>query len=369
LLDAELESWLRFSLISGLGVRSQLLLLRALGEPAAIFAASRADLKGLVSPVLGDAIINAAHRIDYPELQVTAEWLTDPNHALLTLNDARYPAQLLSLPDPPTLLYAKGDLNLLKKPALSIVGSRNSTPQGLSNAQGFAQHLSNGGLCIVSGLASGIDAAAHRGGLAGQGSSIAVVGTGLDRIYPASNRDLAHQLANEGLILSEFALGTPPLAAHFPQRNRLIAALGLGCLVVEAALGSGSLITARQAVDIGREVFAIPGSIHSPVAKGCHALIKNGAKLVESADDILAELCFGNDLFARPAGTEKASEAIELNAPILEILGWDPVDFDTLIERTSLTNAALCEILLGLELEGKLASLPGGRYQRIGGGV
>lgn len=369
MLDTELETWLRFSLISGLGVRSQLLLLRALGEPAAIFAASRAELKGLVSPVLGDAIIHAAQRLDYPELKVTTDWLADNNHALLTLNDARYPAQLLALPDPPTLLYTKGDLNLLKKPALSIVGSRNSTPQGIANAEAFARHLSSGGLCIVSGLASGIDAAAHRGGLAGRGSSIAVVGTGLDRIYPASNRDLAHQLAKNGLILSEFALGSPPIAGHFPQRNRIIAALGLGCLVVEAALGSGSLITARQAVDIGREVFAIPGSIHSPVAKGCHALIKNGAKLVESADDILAELCFGNDLFSAPTTEEKSLAHIDSDTSILEVLGWDPVDLDTLCARTSLTNAALCEILLGLELEGKLASLPGGRYQRIGGGV
>ncbi|WP_211251160.1 DNA-processing protein DprA [Deefgea rivuli] len=369
MFDAELETWLRFSLISGLGVRSQLLLLRALGEPAAIFAASRAELKGLVSPVLGDAIINAAQRLDYPELKATMDWLEDENHVLLTLNDVRYPSQLLSLPDPPTLLYAKGDLNLLKKPALSIVGSRNSTPQGVTNAQAFAQHLSGGGLCIVSGLASGIDAAAHRGGLVGQGSSIAVIGTGLDRIYPASNRDLAHQLAKEGLILSEFALGSPPLAGHFPQRNRIIAALGLGCLVVEAALGSGSLITARQAVDIGREVFAIPGSIHSPLAKGCHALIKNGAKLVESADDILAELCFGNDLFTVPTVAKNQVEQSGSDLAIWDVLGWDPIDLETLIEKTGLTNAALCEILLGLELEGKLASLPGGRYQRIGGGV
>ena len=369
MLDAQLEPWLRLSLISGLGVRSQLLLLRTFGEPAAIFSASRAELKGLVSPALVDGIMHAAQRIDYAELHSTAEWLEDDHHALLTLGDALYPSQLLSLPDPPTLLYAKGNLKLLNKPALSIVGSRNSTPQGVSNAEAFAAHLSNSGLCIVSGLASGIDAAAHRGGLLGRGSSIAVIGTGIDRIYPASNRDLAHQLAKEGLILSEFSLGSPPVAGHFPQRNRIIAALSLGCLVVEAALGSGSLITARQAVDIGREVFAIPGSIHSPVAKGCHALIKNGAKLVESADDILAEFCFGNDLFSPAELTDRSEVASEADVSILDALGWDPIDLETLIERTSLTNSALCEILLGLELEGKLASLPGGRYQRIGGGV
>ncbi|QZA76598.1 DNA-processing protein DprA [Deefgea tanakiae] len=368
MLDADLESWLRLSLVSGLGVRSQLLLLRTFGEPAAIFSASRAELKGLVSPALIDGILHAAHKHDFPERQVTADWLESENHALITLDDPSYPSQLLSLPDPPTLLYAKGNLKLLKKPALSIVGSRNSTPQGVSNAEAFALHLSNGGMCIVSGLASGIDAAAHRGGLLGSGSSIAVIGTGIDRIYPASNRDLAHQLAKEGLILSEFALGSPPIAGHFPQRNRIIAALGLGCLVVEAALGSGSLITARQAVDIGREVFAIPGSIHSPVAKGCHALIKNGAKLVESADDILAELCFGNDLFSTSTQVEETTTVHESDSSFLDQLGWDPIDLETLIERTSLTNSALCEILLCLELEGKLASLPGGRYQRIGGG-
>jgi len=369
LLDSDLENWLRLSLVSGLGVRSQLLLLRHFGEPAAIFSASRAELKGLVSPALVDGIIHMAQKENYPERQLTEDWLEGVNHALLTLDHPAYPSQLLSLPDPPTLLYAKGNLKLLQKPALSIVGSRNSTQQGICNAEAFAQHLSNSGLCIVSGLASGVDAAAHRGGLLGVGSSIAVIGTGIDRIYPASNRDLAHQLAQNGLILSEFSLGSPPIAGHFPQRNRIIAALGLGCLVVEAALGSGSLITARQAVDIGREVFAIPGSIHSPLAKGCHSLIKNGAKLVESADDILAELCFGNDLFSTSVQVKDTTTSAESETSILDALGWDPIDLETLIERTSLTNSALCEILLGLELEGKLASLPGGRYQRIGGGV
>lgn len=369
MLDDDLEYWLRLSLVSGLGVRSQLLLLRTFGEPAAIFSASRTELKGIVSPVLVDRILNAASIKDYPEVNHTADWLQGENHALLTLDHPDYPSQLLALPDPPTLLYAKGNLKLLQKPALSIVGSRNSTQQGVTHAESFAEHLSKSGLCIVSGMASGIDAAAHRGGLQGSGSTIAVIGTGIDRIYPASNRDLAHQIAKDGLILSEFALGSPPVAAHFPQRNRIIAALGLGCLVVEAALGSGSLITAKQAVDIGREIFAIPGSIHSPLAKGCHSLIKNGAKLVESADDILDELRFGNDFFAKTEQIVHVQVSSESEASILEALGWDPIDLDTLIGLTGLTNSALCEILLGLELEGKLASLPGGRYQRIGGGV
>ncbi|QZA82381.1 DNA-processing protein DprA [Deefgea piscis] len=369
MLTAELQAWLRLSLVPGLGVRSQLHLLRALGEPELIFSASRSALKDLISPQLIDAVLTAAVPSYAGIVELTQAWLSEPQHHLLTLNDALYPASLLSLPDPPIVLYAKGDLNLLKKPALSIVGSRNATQQGIEHAQQFAAHLSNAGLCIVSGMASGIDAAAHRGGLAGRSSSIAVVGTGLDRIYPASNRELAHQLAAEGLLLSEFALGSPPLPMHFPQRNRIIAALGLGCLVVEAALGSGSLITARQAVDLGREIFAIPGSIHSPQAKGCHALIKSGAKLVESGDDILSELSFGNDLFSVTATPKKQAQQPVAEDEFWQALGWDPVDIETLILRTGLTNVALYEILLGFELEGKLASLPGGRYQRIGGGV
>jgi DNA processing protein len=257
-------------------------------------------------------------------------------------------------------LYVKGRRALLGQPSLAVVGSRNATAQGVSNAEAFAQAVGAANLCVVSGMAHGIDAAAHRGALRTSGSSIAVVGTGLDRVYPAAHRELAHALASDGLLISEFPLGTPPLAANFPRRNRIISGLSLGCLVVEASLQSGSLITARMALEQGREVFAIPGSIHSPQSKGCHHLIKEGAKLVECAQDILDEL--GH--FA--AKTDAAIAPSVGNHPVLEHLGYDPVDMDSLSLRSGLTIDALSAILLQLELEGQVAALPGGLFQRIG---
>jgi len=269
---------------------------------------------------------------------------------------------LLNIPDPPPLLYAKGNRALLNRASLAIVGSRNATAQGVNHAEAFAQTLSSAGLCIISGMAHGIDSAAHRGGLRETGSSIAVVGTGLDRIYPAANRELAHALANEGLLLSEFALGTPPLAANFPRRNRIISGLSLGCLVVEASLQSGSLITARMALEQGRDVFAIPGSIHSPQSKGCHHLIKQGAKLVESAQDVLDEL--GH--YVAPRHTPETPGSVPSpEYPLLMHLGFDPLDMNSLSLRSGLTIEALSAILLQLELEGRVAALPGGLYQRI----
>ena len=249
----------------------------------------------------------------------------------------------------------------MSQPGLGIVGSRNATPQGVRDAEAFAHALSDAGLTIVSGLALGIDAAAHRGGLAGAGSSVAVIGTGLDRIYPARNKALAHQLAENGLIVSEFPLGTPPLPGHFPRRNRLISGLSRGVLVVEAAPDSGSLITARVATEQGREVFAVPGSIHSPLARGCHALIKQGAKLVESAADILDELAWPQRL--APPRLRVPPET--LSDPVLEALDGAPAALDVLVQRTGLTLDALSAKLLTLELDGRIASLPGGRYQKI----
>jgi len=246
----------------------------------------------------------------------------------------------------------------LSQPSLGIVGSRNATPQGVRDAEAFAHALSDAGLTIVSGLALGIDAAAHRGGLAGAGSSVAIIGTGLDRIYPARNKALAHQLAENGLIVSEFPLGTAPLPGHFPRRNRLISGLSRGVLVVEAAPNSGSLITARVATEQGREVFAIPGSIHSPLARGCHALIKQGAKQVESAADILDELA-GQQRLTPPVLRETPSD------PVLNALDGAPTTLDTLAQRTGLTLEALSAKLLTLELDGRIAPLPGGRYQKI----
>jgi DNA processing protein len=292
-------------------------------------------------------------------LAETLAWLDQPGNSLLTLGDPDYPKPLLEIADPPALLYCKGRRDLLGRPGLGIVGSRNATPQGLRDAEAFALALSDAGLTIVSGLALGIDAAAHRGGLAGSGSSIAVVGTGLDRIYPARNKALAHRLAEQGLILSEFALGTPPLPGHFPSRNRLISGLARGVLVVEATTDSGSLITARVAAEQGREVFAIPGSIHSPLARGCHALLKQGAKLVESAADILDELAWQQRI------TPPAHLSAPLPDPVLDAMDGAPVTLDTLAQRSGLTLDALSAKLLTLELEGRIAPLPGGRYQKI----
>jgi DNA processing protein len=256
-------------------------------------------------------------------------------------------------------LYVKGRVDLLNRAAFAIVGSRSATRQGLAHAESFARVLSDAGLTIVSGLALGIDAAAHRGGLAGAASSVAVVGTGLDVVYPARNRDLAHDLARTGCIVSEFALGTSPVAANFPRRNRLISGLSRGCLVVEAALLSGSLITARLANEQGKDVFAMPGSVHSPLAKGCHSLIKQGAKLVESAADILEELRLPLPAFER----ENASASPQRN-DVFEALGFDPCDIDTLCARSGASAEDVAALLTQWEIEGLIEALPGGRYQR-----
>jgi DNA processing protein len=290
-------------------------------------------------------------------------WAEEPSHAVITLADAVYPRLLLEIPDPPPLLYAAGRLELLAWPALAVVGSRNASAQGVRDAEQFAKAFSEAGLTIVSGLALGIDAAAHRGGLAGKGSTIAVLGTGIDVVYPRQNAALAARIAEAGLLLSEFPLGAPGAADHFPRRNRLISGLAQGCLVIEAALASGSLITARTAGDQGREVFALPGSIHSPLSKGCHALIKQGAKLVESAEDVLSEL----GAFRRTASATTRAAALQDadGGALLLHMGYDPVDLDSLCARAGLPVEQVSAELLRLELAGHVAALPGGRYQRL----
>ncbi len=349
------DAWLRLTLAPGVGNTSLIRLLTAFGSPEAVLASGRGALAAHLSAAQCEALLAEP---DAALLESAHAWLAQPGNSLLTLADADYPQALLEIADPPAVLYCKGRRELLGRPCLGVVGSRNATPQGLRDAEAFAHALSDAGLTIVSGLALGIDTAAHRGGLAGAGSSIAVVGTGLDRIYPARNKALAHQLAETGLIVSEFPLGTPPLANHFPRRNRLISGMSRGVLVVEAAPGSGSLITARVATEQGREVFAIPGSIHSPLARGCHALIKQGAKLVESAADVLDELAWQQRL-APPERAESPAD------PVLDAFDGAPTTLDTLAQRTGLTLDALSAKLLTLELEGLVASLPGGRYQRI----
>lgn len=359
-VDAELASWVALTQVPGLGGEGLRRLLTAFGSPEQVFAASRMALMQHVKPAVAEAIARGADETGQDAL---AEWLAAGENGVITLADADYPQALLNIPDPPPLLYIKGDRALLERPALAVVGSRNATAQGIGHAEAFSQAISAAGLCIVSGMAHGIDSAAHRGGLRERGSSIAVVGTGLDRVYPAVNRELAHALATGGLLVSEFPLGTPPLAANFPRRNRIISGLSLGCLVVEASVQSGSLITARMALEQGREVFAIPGSIHSPQSRGCHSLIKQGAKLVESAQDVLDEL--QGCLPGSPASAPVRQDAgMSQDHPVLAHMGFDPHGMDTLAERSGLTIEALSAILLQLELEGRVAVLPGGLYQR-----
>jgi DNA processing protein len=358
---------LRLTLIPGIGGETQRQLLKAFGGPEAIFAASHSALR----TALGGGMIDRLLTHDCAaEIEAALAWADTPGNHILTLADAEYPQALLTAADPPILLYAKGEVALLNRPACAIVGSRNATKQGEANAEAFAATLSGAGLTIVSGLAAGIDAAAHRGALKAAArddalrevaSTIAVIGTGIDRIYPSRNEALAREIAERGAIISEFSLGTPPLAANFPRRNRLIAGLSRGCLVVEAAKQSGSLITARLAAEAGREVFAIPGSIHSPQSKGCHALIKQGAKLVESAQDILEELRW--EKVVNPAALPPVPEAE--TDPVLIALGRDPCDLDTLSERSGLPPDALLARLLPLELDGRVSQLPGGKYQRL----
>ena len=350
--------WLRLTLIPGLGNSPLRKLLAEFGEPKEVFAARHAQLRNFVSADVATLIANGGNVAAADQAQA---WLGEPANHVITLGDADYPQLLLQTADPPPLLYVKGRRDLLNRPSLAIVGSRNASAQGTENAMAFASALSAAGLTIVSGLALGIDAAAHRGGLTGAGSSVAIVGTGLDVVYPARNRALAHELAAKGALVSEFPLGTPPLANNFPRRNRLISGMSMGCLVVEAALKSGSLITARLANEQGREVFALPGSIHSALAKGCHMLIKQGAKLVDDANDILEEL----KLATGPAITRDPPPLTADQAHLLEHLGFEPCALDALCARAGLGTDIATGLLLELELQGVVETLPGGRYQRI----
>ena len=366
-VDRDVESWLRLGLIKGLGGGAIRKLLAAFGGPDEIFATDIHSLERVVKKPIAARIFQ--REIDEDNFARTIDWLADPVNTLITLIDPDYPVALLNIPDPPPIIYFKGQRRLLALPALAMVGSRRATPQGLANARAFAEAASHAGFCVVSGLAQGIDAAVHEGGLRGSGSSMAVVGTGLDIVYPARNHVLAHQLAKEGALISEFPLGTPAIGSNFPRRNRIISGLSQACLVVEATPYSGSLITARLALEQGREVMAIPGSIHSPLSKGCHALIKQGAKLVENIQDILDELnCFPgqcSDVERVDPQQENAAVHEYSDATLLTYLGHDAADIDTLCERSGLAAEAVSAMLLSLELEGRIGSLPGGRYQRI----
>ena len=362
-VDARVEAWASLQLLPGLGARSLVALLKHFGGAVELRAAKRQSVAGLVPPEVAAAIERGP---DPAQLDHALAWLREPGHEFLAWDDAEYPRALLDIPDPPPAFYYVGRRELLNRPAVAIVGSRNATPQGIEHAEAFAAALSAAGFTIVSGLAVGIDAAAHRGGLASGASSLAVVGTGLDRVYPTRNRELAQRLAREGGMLSEFALGTPPLRENFPRRNRLISGLSRGVLVVEATLNSGSLITARLAAEQGREVFAVPGSIDSPFSKGAHRLIREGAKLAETAQDVLEELGAAAQATrpSRDSSTRASPVAEGPAALVLAALGHDPAGIDVLARRTGLSAGAITVSLVELEVAGRVASLPGGLYQR-----
>ncbi|MED5620491.1 DNA-processing protein DprA [Ideonella sp. BN130291] len=362
LAASELAAWLRLLLSDGLGRTNARRLLAAFGSPEAVFEAPPADQRGVVGAA-ADALAREPDDLRTQCAAVDAWLALGGGRSIITLGDPGYPQALLETADPPLLLFLQGRAELLQAPSVAVVGSRNASPQGLENARAFSAHLSRAGLCVVSGLAAGIDGAAHEGGLTGPGSTVAVVGTGLDRVYPQRHRQLAHRIAAEGLLVSEFPLGTHPLAQNFPMRNRIIAGLSLGTLVVEAAVQSGSLITARLAAEMGREVFAIPGSIHQPQSRGCHALLKQGAKLVESGEDVLEELRFTAPAPAAPDAGGRDTPQHEAD-PVLEAMGHDPATLDTLIARTGIPAATLNVRLLELELNGQVARLPGALFQR-----
>jgi DNA processing protein len=389
----ELGAWLRLTLSPGVGNGAARRLLARFGLPQDIFRQPESALQHCVTLAQAKALCTVPSGWE-ALLETTWHWLEGadpqgPARAVITLGDARYPQSLLDTEDPPLLMYLMGAARLVAQNpfptgrCLAVVGSRNPTAQGTDNARLFSRALRGAGFTIVSGLALGVDAAAHEGALdvssdpfaEATPATIAVVGTGLDRVYPRKNLDLAHRIAAHGVLVSEYPLGTPPLAANFPKRNRIISGLSQGTLVVEAALASGSLITARMAAEQGREVFAIPGSIHAPQSRGCHALIRQGAKLVESAQDVLEELrmppAAGKQSASSGAAVldEEGSRDIdtrETESPLLQALGFDPMGVDALVARTGMDAASLQVELLELELDGQVARLPGGLYQRLG---
>ena len=374
----EFEAWFRLLTVPGMTRPMARRLLRALGSPQAVLGACASQWSAAAGPA-------AAHTLSTPDplanarLQLALDWLAGhPDRHVLNLGDGQYPQPLLHCGDPPLMLFLEGRLELLHRPSVAVVGSRQATPQGLSHARQFASVLSHAGVTVVSGLATGIDGAAHEGALEGAGSTLAVIGTGPDIVYPRRHSGLWRRIAQDGLVVSEHAPGTPALAHHFPHRNRIIAGLTRGTLVVEATLKSCSLITARLAMEGGREVFAVPGSIQSAQAKGCHELIRQGAQLVESAQEILESLGLPASPTAPAAAAAVSDEPDEPGVPgahdapdartphgrLLRAMGHDPVSLDMLVGRTGDGASVLGARLLELELLGLVARLPGGRFQR-----
>ena len=357
-----LRDWLALIRAPGIGPATAARLLEFFHSPQAVLAAGP---RGWRSAGLEGDLHAGLAKPDLDLIATDLAWLAGPNRQLLTVLDDAYPPLLREVGGAPIALFCQGDVDLLKQPQLAIVGARSATPQGLENARAFAAELARRGLVITSGLALGIDGAAHKGALEAEGLTIAVCATGLDRVYPASHKKLAHQIAEKGLLISEFPTGTAGRAEHFPRRNRLISGLSLGTLVVEAALESGSLITARLSSEQGREVFAIPGSIHNPMARGCHRLIRQGAKLVETVDDILEEIA-PHIATHKPRASAATPSNNAAHEKILAALGDDITSFDTLLDRSGLDLEALNSALLALELSGHVATTPGGGYQKLG---
>jgi len=370
------RDWLRLACTPGIGATLGARLIERYGSPAAALAAGDAGWRGLNIPApTRTALANSAADHDSERIAEAERWLADDDRYLITRDSDHYPTALAELLPAPPWLYAIGDIDLLRYPAIAIVGSRNPTPSGRDAAREFGAALARAGLVVVSGLARGIDAAAHEGALAADGMTIAVCGTGLDRVYPAANRELAEQIAANGLLLSEFALGTQPVRGNFPRRNRVIAGLCTATLVVEAARASGSLITARMAIGSGRDVFALPGSIHNPLARGCHQLIRDGAKLVETTDHILEDIAGVLDGFRPPSQSSSepapgqpdqsdTSTGHAAHETLMTALGHAPARIDDLIQRTGWSADAVSSTLLILELEGRVVAAPGGAYMR-----
>ncbi|MCG5501737.1 DNA-processing protein DprA [Ectothiorhodospira lacustris] len=365
--SSALTAWLHLLHAPGVGPATFMRLLQQHATPQGVLAAGPSAWR---QAGLSATAITFLQEETPPGVQADLDWAGREGHHILTLADPRYPVRLKDIPGPPPVLYVVGDPQVLSWPMLAVVGSRHPTPGGRETATAFSAHLARRGLVIASGLAKGIDAAAHEGALAAHGLTVAVTGTGPDRIYPAAHRNLGHRIVAEGAMVTELPTGTPATPQNFPRRNRILAGLAVGTLVVEAATRSGSLITARLAAEQGREVFAIPGSIHNPLARGCHRLIREGAKLVETADDILEEL---GELLppCSPAPATDPPSAVAATAPdgdhtrLLEAMGHDPVAVDQLVARTRLTVSAVSSMLLLMELRGQVASLSGGRYVRL----
>jgi DNA processing protein len=361
-----LRNWLYLRHTKGVGSSTFRALLDEFGTVEAVFNASHSQLSRLA---IKPETIHAITGQQMPDISADLNWSAEKNHHIITLHDKRYPPQLKDLPDTPPIIYVRGDADYLLQPQLAIVGSRNPTAAGRNTAKEFARHLSNAGMTITSGLASGIDGASHEGALEGLAGTVAVLAHGLDIIYPAQHQNLAQRISEHGAVISEMPIGTQPQRGLFPRRNRLISALTLGTLVVEAAQKSGSLITARCALEQNREVFAIPGSIHNPMARGCHQLIRQGAKLVETANDILEELCISSEnTVAYPQKTEKNTHE-NLKDPLqaldpdhqklLKCLAYEPAGIDELVIRSNFTAAEIASMLLILELEGIVACQDG----------